>query len=282
MSTGNAFVCSFAVMLFAMAPRVYAQEDPATFFKQYCAPCHTIGAGRLTGPDLKDVSKRRDRAWLAQFIADPPRAIASGDPYALVLQQEARGVIMPALPNLNPGLIAGLLDLIDAESGQPRSSLVAGTRVPARPFTAADVAVGRAIFTGAQRLSAGGPSCVSCHTVRGVGGLGGGQLAPDLTRVFERLQGTPGLTAWLGAPATPTMQSLFAGRALTPEEIAPLVAYFESTARQGGEDTRAGLTTFVFLGFGLAAVGLAVMDTAWKNRLRSVRRALVERRSKRS
>jgi hypothetical protein len=55
------------------------------------------------------------------------------------------------------------------------------------------------------------------------------------------------------------------------------VAYFESTAREGGQDNRSGLTAFALLGFGLAAVCLVVMDSAWKHRFRSVRRALVER-----
>ena len=36
-------------------------QDPRTFFRQNCANCHTIGGGRLTGPDLKGVTERRDR-----------------------------------------------------------------------------------------------------------------------------------------------------------------------------------------------------------------------------
>jgi mono/diheme cytochrome c family protein len=253
-----------------------AAQDAALYFRQNCAACHTVGGGRLTGPDLKDVTGRRDRAWLAQFIAAPQRVIDSGDPYAARLLQDARGVVMPALPTLNAPLIDALLNLLDAESKLPRSQF-AGALVSTRPFTQADVAAGRAIFTGRQRLAAGGPSCISCHTVRRIGGLGGGQLAPDLTRVFERLQGRQGVTAWLAAPATPTMRSLFGASALTPAEIDPLVAYFESTAREGGQDNRSGLTAFALLGFGLAAVCLVVMDSAWKHRFRSVRRALVER-----
>jgi len=146
-----------------------------------------------------------------------------------------------------------------------------------RPFAQSDVDAGGAIFTGRTRLGAGAPACISCHTVRGVGGLGGGQLAPDLTLVSQRLGGRPGLTAWLGAPATPTMQSLFAKRPIAPEEVAPLVAFLEHSAQQGTPAGRAGLGSFAVLGLGLAAFGLVVMDTAWKKRFRSVRRALVER-----
>jgi mono/diheme cytochrome c family protein len=258
-----------------------AQEDPAEFFKTYCGACHTIGGGRLTGPDLKDVTARRGRDWLERFIADPPAMIASGDPIATQLQQEASGLLMPALPNLTPALIDQLIDLIEAQSGGAAAHAGA-TQADARPFTEADVAAGRAIFSGRQRLASGGPACLSCHTVRGVGGLGGGQLAPDLTGASERLGGRQGLTAWLGAPPTPTMRSLFGTRALTPEETDALVAYVENAASQGEPDGRSGLARFMLFGFGLAAAVIFGMDRAWKDRLRSVRRALVERRPKRA
>jgi mono/diheme cytochrome c family protein len=261
-----------ALFFLLRAPAASAQEA-AQFFKNNCAACHTIGGGRLTGPDLKGVTARRDRAWLAQFIPAPIKMIESGDPYAIALQKQSYGLVMPTLPALTPALVNFLIDYIEAQSGtapQPAAP-------PPAAFTASDVDAGRALFSGRQRLAAGAPACISCHTVRGVGGLGGGQLAPDLTLVYQRLGARQGLTAWLGAPATPTMQSVFARRAITPAEVAPLVAYFEHSAQQGNPDTGAGLASFAMLGFGAAIIGLVVMDSAWKNRLRSVRRALVER-----
>ena len=36
-------------------------QETAQYFRQNCASCHTIGGGRLTGPDLKDVTKRKER-----------------------------------------------------------------------------------------------------------------------------------------------------------------------------------------------------------------------------
>lgn len=251
-------------------------QDTAAFFRQNCASCHTIGGGRLTGPDLKGVAARKDRAWLAHFIVSPRRVLDSGDPYAQQLLQEARGVVMPDVAGMTPQLAEALLDLIAAESALPKSQF-AGVAVPTRPFTAADVERGRALFRGDERLVNGAPACLSCHAVRGVGGLGGGHLAPDLTKVYERLQGRKGLATWLNAPPTPTMQSLFAGRALTDAELQPLVAYFEHAATQGGEDPKTGLLTFVLLGLGATVVGLVTMDAAWRSRLVSVRRALVER-----
>ena len=57
--------------------------------------------GRLTGPDLKDVSKRqKDREWLINFMMDPRPVIDSGDPYARKILEESRNVPMPKLPGL--------------------------------------------------------------------------------------------------------------------------------------------------------------------------------------
>lgn len=258
----------------AMAVPATAQ-DAAQVFRQNCTSCHTIGGGRLVGPDLKDVTSRRDRSWLTAFVLAPAGTIASGDAYAVQLQQDARGVVMPTIPTLNPALVAGLLDMIDAESKLAKSQF-AGVQVSERPFASADVDLGRAIFRGETRLASGGPPCISCHTVRGAAALGGGQLGPDLTRVYERLQGRKGLATWLSAPATPTMQGVFGQTRIADAEILPLVAYFESAARNGGQDNRAGLVNFVLIGFGAAVVGVVALDSAWRNRFRSVRRALVD------
>ena len=38
---------------------------------QRCSPCHTIGGGDTTGPDLAGVTERRDEAWLARWMEDP-------------------------------------------------------------------------------------------------------------------------------------------------------------------------------------------------------------------
>ncbi len=41
-----------------------------------CLACHTVGKGKLVGPDLIDVRERRDRAWLRRWLADPPEMLA--------------------------------------------------------------------------------------------------------------------------------------------------------------------------------------------------------------
>ena len=272
-STG---IGAFGVLALLVGSLAHAQQDAGAFFKQNCTSCHTIGGGRLTGPDLKDVTTRRDHAWLVQFLQSPKAMIDSGDPYAAKLQQDARGVVMPNISGMTPQQAQALLDLIDAESKLPRSQF-AGLAISDRPLTAADVERGRLIFRGEQPLSGGGPACISCHTLKGLTLLGGGRLGPDLTRVFERLQGRKGLGAWLASPASPTMAPVFKTHAIQPDEVLSLIALFEDCAKKGGQDDTTSLLNFFLLGVGGMVLGLISLDTLWKQRFRGVRRSLVHR-----
>jgi mono/diheme cytochrome c family protein len=248
---------------------------PADYFRQSCASCHTIGGGRLVGPDLKNVNQRKDRAWLTQFVQGPKAVIDSGDLYAQQLQKDAQGVVMPTL-ELDAARAQALLDLIDSESKLPRSQF-AGTQISDRPFTPRDIETGRALFTGALRLKNGGPACISCHTIRGLGGLSGGRLGPDLTLAYERLQGRKGLGAWLTNPASATMTPVFKKVQLQGDDILPLLAYFEDSAKKGGSDDTTARLNFLLIGMGGTVIGLVVLDGVWKKRLRGVRRQLVNR-----
>jgi mono/diheme cytochrome c family protein len=273
------------LFLIALAAPAAAQEAEQ-FFKNNCAACHTIGSGRLTGPDLKGVTTRRERAWLREFIPAPVKKVESGDPYMLALQKQYYGIVMPSLPGLTPALVDALLDYIDEQSagGQraaaaPNEQAVAPPEPPSAP---AEIEAGRAIFAGGRRLSAAAPACISCHTMHDIGGLGGGKLAPDLTLVGQRLGHRQGLTAWLSAPATPTMASVFGKRPLAPSEIASLAAYLDNGVHTFADPDDRGPGTFAALGLGFAFVGLIVMNIAWRKRFRSVRRVLVDRARKAS
>ncbi len=253
---------------------VYAQES-AQFFQQNCVSCHTIGGGRLVGPDLKNVSERKDREWLTAFIVNPQSKLGAGDPYALKILEEARGVPMPNVAGITRGRAEALLDLIDAESKLEKSQF-AGVQISERPFTDQDRVLGREYFLGTKTLAKGGPACVACHTVRGLGGLGGGRLGPDLTKVYERIGGRRPLSAWLVGPATTTMQPIFKNNLLTADEILPLVAYFEQAAQQPAADDAVNPLNFFLIGVGGMVLGLVAFDGVWKRRFRAVRRPLVD------
>ncbi|MBI1790387.1 MAG: cytochrome c [Acidobacteria bacterium] len=262
------------LLVAAILPALGGAQEAAEFFRQNCVSCHTIGGGRLTGPDLKDVGQRKDPAWLTRFLMNPQGMINSGDAYALQLQQQARGVVMPTVQGMNKARAEALLGLIEAESKLEKSQFI-GLQISDRPFTGEDIEQGRRMFRGTRKLLNGGPPCISCHTMKDLGGLGGGRLAPDLTRVFERLEGRKNLASWLFAPATPTMQPIFRKHPLDANEALLLVALFEDSAKRGGQDDSVALLNFFFLALGGAVIGLAACDAAWKRRFRAVRRPLV-------
>ncbi len=250
-------------------------QEAADFYRQNCMSCHTVGGGRLTGPDLKDVATRKDREWLLKFMLNPKGVIESGDPYAQQLVQQARGVVMPSVAGMNRARGEALLDLIGAESKLEKSQF-AGVQISERPFTSSDIELGRELFTGNVALKNGGASCISCHNTHGLGGLGGGTLAPDLTTVFERYEGRKVLATWLTAPATPTMQSVFKQHPLDAEEVLPLVAYFQHTLERSPEDVSTVRLNFVLLGFAGTVLLLGVFDVVWNKRFRAVRRPLIQ------
>lgn len=278
MSTRAHVLAAVLAVLLPAAPALAQEpvsEETVSYFRTNCSSCHTIGGGPLAGPDLKDVSRRRTRAQLVKFMADPKAAIDAGDAYLAKLLADARGVYMPPPPNLTSERSEKLLDLIDAESALEKSRF-AGMTLSDRPLTVVDVERGRAIFDGTQPTAAGGPACLGCHSVSGLGGFGGGRLGPDLTDAFARLGGRKALAAWLSSPQSPTMAPAFAGRPLGDDEILALVAYLQDRAVAPGRGGGAGLYSFLAVAAGLLVAALAAFDFAWRGRFRGVRRSMVE------
>ena len=64
------------------APTDTAAVKGKLSFESKCLACHTIAGGDKLGPDLYNVTKRRDAAWLAKWLKNPDQMIKSGDPVA--------------------------------------------------------------------------------------------------------------------------------------------------------------------------------------------------------
>jgi cytochrome c2 len=260
-----------AVWSGAGATALFAQ-DTASYFRTNCYSCHTIGGGRVTGPDLKDVTQRQERSWLVNFMLNPKEVIDSGDPYAQQLYRDSRGVIMPRVPGLDQSTASALLDLIEAESRLEESNFL-GLQLSDKPISPEEVRQGRSIFEGSERPRHLGPACRSCHTVTGLGVVGGGRIGPDLTKVFERMGGRRALATWLMAPATPTMSAAFAARPLAPEDITVLSAFLEDRAKNETEQSPAGQrAAILFLGLAGSFVCLAAVGHFRRRRFRGERR----------
>jgi hypothetical protein len=176
--------------------------------------------------------------------------------------------------------VASILAYLDTRSagayGAPASP------APAEPaFTPADVSRGLALYQGTARLANGGPSCLACHDAGLGGGLGGGTLAPGLRLIAKRLNGPKGTAAWLSAPPTPVMRTLFRGKPLAPDEVRALTAFFDDRARPDARDVPPGTRRFGALGAAGTIAGLILVGAAWRGRFRPVRRALMARAANR-
>lgn len=270
------FLCparSFCALVVLLLSCTAFSQQPAAFFAEQCSGCHTIGGGAGAGPDLKGVGERRERAWLIKFIHDPQAVLAGKDPSAVALQKEFAGIEMPAFPDIPNAQAEALLDYIAHESG------AAAPLPDAQPVADAQtIGAGQQLFMGDRRLARGGAACISCHTVRGIGGLGGGRLGPDLTRSFERLGGGKGISAWLGATPTPVMAAAYKRNPLTPEEIAAVSSFLQQAGNAGAAGNRDGRLKFIALAVGCTLLGFVAIGGTWRRRLRSIREHLVSRR----
>lgn len=88
----------------------HAQEGKDYF--TVCAACHTVGSGKLIGPDLKGVTERRDEAWLIKFIQNSQTMVQAGDEVAVKLFQEFNNIPMPP-NNLSDDQVRSLLSYIE-------------------------------------------------------------------------------------------------------------------------------------------------------------------------
>lgn len=71
-----------------------AEKGKKVFQERSCAACHTIGGGKLAGPDLAGVTERREEEWLKKWLKSPETMLMS-DPIA----KEMLSVYMVPMPN---------------------------------------------------------------------------------------------------------------------------------------------------------------------------------------
>ncbi len=264
----------FMILALAVFPsRAGAQdisEGEKLFTEKGCAACHTIGGGDLVGPDLAGVTTRRDKEWLAEWIKEPDEVLAEGDPIATELFEKYNKIPMPSL-GLTDSEVASLIayfESVDAGSAPAPTAAVAA-------LPAGDAERGKALFMGTTRLANSGPACMTCHSAAGIGALGGGNLGPDLTAVFNRYGGQAGLTAFLTQPSTITMGAVWANQPMTDQESADLVAFFETTTAPVRPAST--LWTLAGLSGGGAVLMIVAAQVWWRKRLVGVRKPMIER-----
>ena len=94
---------------------INAAEGPE-IFKTNCTTCHTVGKGKLVGPDLKNVDQRHDEKWLNKWIRSSQTMVKNKDPKAVELFNNNNQIPMPDFAQLKEKDIKALLNYIKTES----------------------------------------------------------------------------------------------------------------------------------------------------------------------
>ncbi len=89
-------ILSFCISTMCLQ-NVLAQSADAgeKLFKATCTACHSIGKGKIIGPDLMNVNSRRTEKWLISFIRSSQTVVKSGDAVAVKLFNDHNKIPMP-------------------------------------------------------------------------------------------------------------------------------------------------------------------------------------------
>jgi len=260
-----------------------AQASGEQLFQSKCAACHTIGGGRLIGPDLAGVADRRTPGWLVSFVQSSQSVASSGDAVAVALFEEFSGIIMPdfPLPEEQITQILGYIDSKGSAPGEVAEQSTAEEPAPVEPVSMESVLMGQKLFQGTIRFENNGPTCNSCHDVKNDAVIGGGILAAELTNVFTKIGGS-GVGAILGQAPFPVMQIAYRDRVLTKDEITYLVAFLQDADEkhllQKPRDYGMGLFVSGAVGAGVIYLFFAFI---WRGRKRgSVYQGIYDRQIK--
>ena len=198
-------------------------------FKVTCVACHTIGKGKLVGPDLMNVTEKRSQEWLVAFIRSSSTMIKSGDTDAKAISEEYKGILMP--DNLySDAQILSILAYIeqggtgDAEQASVVVDILSET-------TSNNIESGAFLFSGEKRLANGGAACSSCHSVKDERIFSSGTFAKDLTETWDNM-GSSGVAAIIRSSPFPVMNMAYSKHGLNEEEIIDLTAYLKSVSEE--------------------------------------------------
>lgn len=260
----GSFLLLISVFLVQAGPPLQADSEGQTIFNEKCQSCHTLGGGDTVGPDLAGVTGRRDREWLISFIISPEEMIQDGDPTANQLLEDYNNLIMPDL-GLSELEAEAVLTFIESQSGEVSSG--DGGQSAAQQGS---VDRGRLLYNGQIPFEKGGTPCLACHSMGDFGPLGGGNLGPDLTRVYSRYGGES-LYSVLQTLPFPTMKPLFANRELTDRELSDLAAYFQwaDANTEPTEAARGTLGMWIAGGLGVGVL-FGIMLIFWPRQRTSI------------
>lgn len=263
----------------------YAQSRGETIFKNSCQACHSIGGGRMVGPDLNNISDNRSDDWLISFVRSSQSMIKAGDPDAVAIFEEYNKVIMPD-QMLSDDEIKDVLNFIQEQSSAGFTADLSkpvqhssGLKLEEASHT--EFETGRKLFSGEMRLSNGGASCISCHNVVNDDLISGGLLAADLTNAFSKLS-AQGVHSVISNPPFPVMKTAYANHPVTSDEAFYLTAFLKNADFVSSiQDPPVPQQRFLYAGILGGIVLFALYGGLWWNRKRkSVNHSIYKRQLK--
>lgn len=274
-----------ALLIVFLVNSLQAQDGEQLY--QQCRACHSIGQGKLLGPDLLDVTKRRDAIWVRSFIKSSQSMIKSGDPAAIAIFEEFNNLVMIDYP-LSDADMEAIINYIDSfSSPDPGAEAETSAEDSSMLTTEADYlasidtdeieATGKALFEGSRSFKNGGASCISCHHVNAVEGVQGGLLSKNLTQSFSRIGGMAGIKGIIDFPPYPAMKDAYTNAPITEEETVQLQVFL-MRADKRNVMTESSVSSFMKQGIVGMLVLLVLISLVWfKRKKRSVNYHIFQR-----
>ena len=246
----RAIAAPLLLILLSISVAAQAPDDPAArMFTQKCAGCHTVGRGKLSGPDLNTST-----TWPTPDLS---RAIKTMEPKVGPLSEADIALLAEFLKD------PAVKERIKTEEGRAAQAAAATLEPPSAE-------IGAGLFAGRQPLANGGAACVACHAVDGSGGT----LGPDLTGVYAKLGEVPLASACEKANYK-IMSAAYRDHPVTKQEALHLTKFFATAGARGGGVADPPVALY---GAAAALAAFGALVLAYRKRAPSVRKNLSRRR----
>jgi len=207
------------------------------FKEKGCTACHTIGGGKLVGPDLVNVLDRRTEDEIIRFVKNPADfGVTLMPPQNDVTDSEIKAILTyvksksPQTQKKDEEKInkeeSSAAKEIPAEKGDGLNAERENTNEEVEDVVSM-VKAGEILFEGTKRFENGGPSCISCHNVDYDHMMQGGLLAPDLTQSYSLLK--DGIRGFLSSPPK-AMGPAYENNPITEQEKEQLIAFLKDAS----------------------------------------------------